>query len=147
MLNLDNEAIECFDKAIEINPNNAYYYFAKGKSFEKLNMHQEATQLMSTEISVSESWLNSMGVDVEQFNNATASGFGGIQKDDLYYFEKGNSLQEKNLHNEAIEFFNKAIDINPNDERYYISKSNSLKALGKFDEANKCTSKAIARSE
>ena len=59
------------------------------------------------------------------------------------FLEKGNIYQMKEQHNKAIEFFNKAIELDPNFDSAYNNKGFSLLELKKFDKAIELFKKAI----
>lgn len=40
----DYEAIECYDKALQVDPNNAYAWNSKGESFRNLEKYKEAIE-------------------------------------------------------------------------------------------------------
>jgi len=57
--------------------------------------------------------------------------------------EKANDLMKLNKHQEAIQYFDKAIDLFPNDSDAYSHKGNALWKLKQYDAANHCLEKAI----
>jgi tetratricopeptide (TPR) repeat protein len=117
-LNQYEEAIEDYNKAIELNPKNAEAYNNRGNAHSELNKHEEA---------------------IEDFNKA-------IELDPKYaeaYNNRGNAYYELNKHEEAIEDFNKAIELNPNFAAAYNNRGITLvqtneeldKAIGDFKHA------------
>ena len=56
---------------------------------------------------------------------------------------KGIALQNLNEFNEAIEFFNKSIEINQNDSLALYNKGICLSRLRKYEEAIKCFEKLV----
>jgi tetratricopeptide (TPR) repeat protein len=59
------------------------------------------------------------------------------------WFDKGLALGELGKYHEAIECFNKAIEINPHYEYAWNNKGVALDKLGKYHEATECFNKAI----
>jgi superkiller protein 3 len=60
------------------------------------------------------------------------------------YFLKGNNACENKLYKSAIEYYQKAIDINPNDAAAYNNMGLAYDYLQNYDEAIRCFQKAIA---
>lgn len=56
---------------------------------------------------------------------------------------KGNSLHRLGLYDNAIQCFNKALELNVNDNRSWNNKGLTLRALGRFNEAIACLEKAL----
>jgi len=49
----------------------------------------------------------------------------------IEYFRKGDSFKAQGRYWEAIQFYYKAVEINPDDEKAYCNIGFSLKALGR----------------
>ncbi len=113
-----SEAIDCFDKAIELNPNHARAYSNKGNALYDLDNYSEAIDCFDKAIELNP-------------NHAHA------------YSNKGNALYDLGKHSEAIDWFDQAIKLNPNYAPAYINKGNALYDLGKYSEAIDCFDKAI----
>jgi tetratricopeptide (TPR) repeat protein len=100
-LNKYDEAIECYDKAIELNPNNADAYNNKGTVLSELRNYHQAIECYDKAIALS-------------------------KNDDIIYYNKGNALCELNKYDEAIEYYDKAIELNPNNADAYNNKAYAL---------------------
>ena len=61
----------------------------------------------------------------------------------VLYNLQGAALAGNNQHNQAIEFYKKAIDLEPQNEEIYRNLSKSLIAIKKFDDAIKYLETAI----
>ena len=59
------------------------------------------------------------------------------------YKNKGDSLLGLKKHNEAVEFYNKAIQLNPNDPVLFNNKGASLSMMQKYQNAIDCFDEAI----
>jgi len=59
------------------------------------------------------------------------------------WFKKGLDLSEAGKYQEALECFEKAIEINPKEEIAWYNKGVALTNLGKHQEALECFEKAI----
>ena len=112
------EAIVCFDKAIEINPNFEDTWNGKGAALYALNKYEEAIVCFDKAIEIN-------------------------PKYEKAWYNKGNALYDFNKKEEAIVCYDKAIEINPNDEDAWCNKGNVLSALNKKEEAIVCYNKAI----
>lgn len=59
------------------------------------------------------------------------------------YSNKGYSFYKFKKYKEALEYYNKAIELNPNKAKFYNNKGVALSALGRKSEALDCYNKAI----
>jgi len=59
------------------------------------------------------------------------------------WYDKGNALAGIGKYQEAIESYNKGLEINPNYAFAWTNKGNALYYLGKYQEAIQCFDKAI----
>ena len=106
------EAIECYDKAIRIDPEDSDAWYNKGNSLAELKRHEEAIECYNVAIRLNPedygAWLN-----------------------------KGNSLAELERHKEAIECYDEAIRLDS--ENYYAwrYKGYSLAKLERHEESKK----------
>jgi tetratricopeptide (TPR) repeat protein len=112
MLGRNSEAIENFDKAIELKPDNHYSYYNKGIALVNLKRYQEA---------------------VDYYNKA-------IELNSKYfgpYAEKLCPLYNLKRYEEAVEACDKAIELEPNHHtiKYFVKSvclTNSLKLIFVF---------------
>jgi tetratricopeptide (TPR) repeat protein len=113
------EAIEWFDKALAIDPDNVKVLGNKGGALDTLGRHEEA---------------------IEWFDKALA-----IDPNDVIALcNKGVSLGHMGRHKEAIEWFDKALAIDPNYVIALCNKGVSLSDLGRYKEAIEWFDKALA---
>jgi tetratricopeptide (TPR) repeat protein len=108
-----NEAITCYDKALEINPNYINAWGNKGNSLCYLKRYDEGITCYDKALEIDP-------------NNADA------------WYNKGNSLYYLKRYDEAIEAFDRAIQTNPNFVKAWLNKGFSLKKLGKKKDAKEC---------
>ncbi len=112
------EALEAFNRAIVINPNDEYVLSRKGLALGYLGRYEEA---------------------LEAFNRAIV-----INPNDVYALSrKGATLGYLGRYEEALEAFNKAIDVNPIDDFTLSRKGLTLVYLGRNEEALEALNKAI----
>ncbi|MDK2790952.1 MAG: hypothetical protein PWP15_1461 [Methanothermococcus sp.] len=142
LYNLGNykEAIKCYDKALELNPNNIMAKNNKNKVLEKLKENEKLGKI----------------------NNLISKGNNAIDNKDYepalkYYNEalkidpnitsiwnnKGLTLHYLGRYSEAIECYNKALELDPNNTIAWCNKGSSLYELNKYIEAIKCYDKAL----
>src|SRR5919112_2145152 len=112
------EAIECYDKALEINPQNADAYNNKGLSLYFSGNHMEAIECYDKALEINP-------------QNADA------------YNNKGIILSVNGYNTEAIECYDKALEINPQNADAYYNKGLSLYYGGNHIEAIECYDKAL----
>ena len=84
------EALECYDKAIEIDPKDAATLFNKGLVLGRLDRHEEAVECYDK------------ALEIDPKDVAT-----------LYW--KGRALGRLGRHKEAVECYDKAVEIDPKD--------------------------------
>ena len=111
------KAIENYNKALDLNPNDEDAWHNKGVRLGKLERYKEAIECYDRVIEL----------------NPT---------DEDAWYNKGNDLGELERHEEAIECYDKAIELNPIDEEPWYSKGVELERLGRKDEAEPCFQKA-----
>jgi Flp pilus assembly protein TadD/predicted amidohydrolase len=112
------EAIKCYDKAIEIKPNDEEAWYNKGVALGKLGKHEEAIRCFDRAIEIKPSYEEA-------------------------WYGKGVRLGELGKYEEAIKCYDRAIEIRPNYEEAWYNKGWNVTKLGKYEEAIKCYDKAI----
>jgi tetratricopeptide (TPR) repeat protein len=100
------EAIKCFDKAIEIEPNDIDAWNGKGNALYCLGKYDEAIRCYDK------------ALDIDP-------------NDTDVWYNKGNALNDKEKYEKAIKGYNKYLEINPNNAEAKSYKEKALKALGK----------------
>lgn len=107
-----NEALECYDQAITLNPKYFQAYFNKATCFNSMKMYADA---------------------IEHFDKAIQINANFFQ----VYFDKAISLFESNEYEEAVVCFDKSIELKPNNPRALFYKALSycifLHFLSKFN--------------
>jgi len=92
-----SEAITEYDKAIEVDPQNAYAFYSRGTAYGRKGQYDEAISDFSKAIEIN-------------------------PRDAWAYGNRGNAYADKGLHNQAISDFNRAIEINPRDAKAYNNR-------------------------
>jgi tetratricopeptide (TPR) repeat protein len=96
-----NEAIECYTRAIMIDPNRANAWYKKGNAFGNLGMYNEAIECYNRFIETDPNYANA-------------------------WYNKGNALHKLGMYNEAIECYNRFIETDPNYADAWYSQGNAL---------------------
>ena len=138
------EAIESYNKAIQIKPDYAEAYSNRGIALKELGELEEAVESCNKAIQIkpdyAEAYYN-RGIalkDLGQLEEAIESYNKAIQiKPDCAdtYNNRGIALKEIGQLREAVESYNKAIQIKPDCAGAYYNRGNALKDLGRLKEA------------
>jgi len=111
--NRPEEALEYFDKAIQILPTNDFAWGDKGLILDKLGRVDEALESFSQAIAID-------------------------SKNPITWHNKGLTLIKLKKLEEAIECFDKAIEYNEKYAKAWYNKGRALAMLNKADEGQKC---------
>ncbi len=112
------KAIECFDKALEINPRDANAWTNKGTALGGLGKPEQAIECHDKALEINPK-------DAEIWNN------------------KGYVLGGLRQFEQAIECHDKALEINPRHANAWSNKGTALGGLGKFEQEIECYDKAL----
>jgi len=118
ILKKPEEALQYFNKAIELNPKNPNFYTYKGNTLLNLQRFEEAIASYDKAIELD-------------------------PKNPDFYYNKGIALADFQRFDEAISLYDKAIAINPNHANSCYNKACALSMLGKEEESIACLEKAI----
>ena len=146
------EALEPYDRAIELNPNNALAWNNRGLALYELGRHHEALASLDKAIqldpnnalawysrSVTLSGLGHHDEALESYNKV-------IEPDPnnaLVWYNRGVTLSALGHHDEALESYNKVIELDPNDTQAWHNRGVTLSDLGRYDEALMSCDKVI----
>lgn len=151
-LNRFNEAIECYDKALKINPNNVKAWNNKAFALHNLNRLDEAIECYDKSLEIDPNFISSLrnkAFALRTLNrlDEAIECYDKVLKIDPNDFgvwnNKAFSLHELNRSDEAIECYDKALKINPNYFEAWANKGFTLESLGRLDEAVECYNKAL----
>lgn len=151
-LNRFNEAIECYDKALKINPNNVKAWNNKAFALHNLNRLDEAIECYDKSLEIDPNFISSLrnkAFALRTLNrlDEAIECYDKVLKIDPNDFgvwnNKAFSLHELNRSYEAIECYDKALKINPNYFEAWANKGFTLESLGRLDEAVECYNKAL----
>lgn len=151
------KALESYEKAIELDPENYMSWNSKGKLI--IGNPKEAIKCFDASLELNEDaniwYLRGLCMqNIEDYKESVYCLDKALEiemvnptpvNQDWYYdawYYKGVSLIRLNKYEEAIASFNQAIEIDPNAEEAWLGKAKSLSLLGKETEAEKCLSKS-----
>ena len=115
------EALEWYDKAIELDPKYAVAYKSKGNTLYKLHKYEEALEWYDKAIALNPGYADA-------------------------YYGKGHTLNLLQRYEEAIKSLDTAIGLNPAESTHYNSKVYALTKLENFDAVLECLEKLIEHS-
>ena len=112
-----NEAIDCFDKALEIDSNNVDAWNNKANALYSLGRYDEAIQCYDRALEIDEMYTNA-------WNN------------------KGLALGKLGRYDEAIQYYDRTLELDKNYTYGWHNKGDALFGIGKYEEARKCYERA-----
>lgn len=118
-LNKYQEAIDCYNKALEMNPNYAKAWCNKGIPLKKLGKYEEAMKCYNKALVIDPQYIPAL-------------------------HNKGLLLAEMGKHQESIDCFNRALEINPEVAGLWNGKGLALGKIGKNQESIECYINALA---
>ena len=146
------EAIQAYDKALEINPKFFYAWDGKGNILSKMGRYEEAIHSYYKALEINPEYANSwdgrgdvlskLGRYIEaiqSYDKALEINPGYLDS----WYSKGNVLYMLGRYEEAIQAYDKALEINPEYVNSWYSKGNVLYKLGKYEEAIQAYDKAL----
>ena len=146
------KALECFDRAIQINPENVRTWRGKGTVLAILGKYPEAMTCFEKGIGLDPNdagLLMSKGTclymlqQYEQALNCYENALRMTPDDDTSIKGKARILRNLQRYDESIEVYNKIILLNPSDGDAYFGEGQTLRKLGRDEDAIKCFDKSI----
>lgn len=148
-----SEAIQAFEKSIEINPQNADPWNGKGIALYNLDRYEEAIQASEKALEInpqySDAWdtkghsfyyLGRYEEAVQAYDKVIE--IGRYPQCIMVRYNKGLSLYNLGKYEEAIQSYNSTIEYIPKHTDAWIAKGNAFSKLGRYDEAQVCYDKA-----
>ncbi|MBN2147211.1 MAG: tetratricopeptide repeat protein [Anaerolineales bacterium] len=146
------EAILCYEKALEIDPHLAMAWNNKGQCLIALGRKEEALGYLDHALALDPSlamfWSNKGGAlyTLGRYDEAIGCLEMALERDQRYtsaWQNKGNCLACLNRFSEAIDCYNQILKIDPRDARAWYEKGVCLRSLRQFDEAISCYSRSL----
>ncbi|MBI4999947.1 MAG: tetratricopeptide repeat protein [Euryarchaeota archaeon] len=142
-----DEAVECFDKALQENPNDAWAWFNKGTSLHRLGMMGEALRCYDKALSIlpdDPDVLSNKGIALrsigrtEEAIECYLSALKINPRDAGIWSNLGVTYRVLGRLKDALDSYTKALSINPNDVGIWLNKAAALQAEGKAEDALRC---------
>jgi tetratricopeptide (TPR) repeat protein len=139
-----DEALECLDKAIEIDSNYARAWAYQGDVLDDLKRYDEALKSLDKAIALDEndklSWHGRGYVlnNLKRYDEALVSYDKAIELDANYQWawgNRGNVLNNLKRYDEALASFERVIELDENDKLAWANRGNVLNNLKRYDEA------------
>ncbi len=147
-----DEAVRCFDRALEMKPKDALIWNNRGLSLHKIGRYVEAIKCFDRALSLNpryhSAW-NNRGVSLRslgRFEESIESLDRALDLDPIdasTWNNKGLTLQSMGRFAEAIKCHDKAIELDPGDAPAWNNKGVALFSLKKYDEAIECYRKSL----
>ncbi len=151
-LGLNEQAIQDFDKAIELNPEYPDHYYNRGSAFDEQGEYEKAIQDYDRAIELkpedAKAYAN-RGVSyynqgeyekaIQDFDMAIALN----QEYAIAYANRGNIFYLQGEYEQAIQDFDRAIELNPEDADPYSSRGATYRNQGEYEKAIQDYDKAI----
>jgi tetratricopeptide (TPR) repeat protein len=148
-----DQAIQFYDRALEIDPNYIDALDGKGYVLDNLARYDEAITYCDKVLAIDPN-----NIDALINKGVALNGLARYDEAITYYDKaltidpndvaalsnKGNSLNNLGRYDQAIEYSNRALDINPNDAYSLNTKGWSLNGLARYDEAITYYDKVLA---
>jgi tetratricopeptide (TPR) repeat protein len=151
-LGRDEEAIRCYDKALELDPRLVFAWSNKGVSLKSLGRFEEAICCLDKALELDPrfagAWnnkgisLNSLG----RYDEAICCLDKALEINPRYikaWINKGISLSGLGRYEEEICYLDKALELAPRDIKAWYNKGSSLYRLGCYEEAIRCYDNAL----
>jgi serine/threonine protein kinase len=146
------EALACFDKALDMEPQYANAWSNKGVALYYLGRNQEALQCFENALNIDSSdpmaWGNAGNVlsalgRHEDAIRCCDRALALQPRDATTWNNKGNANHALGRYGDAIACYEKAITADPRDARGWYNKGGTLRALGRHSEAILCYAKSV----
>jgi tetratricopeptide (TPR) repeat protein len=146
------EAINSFDRSIEINPELHEAYYIRGIALDNLGNSKEAIASLDRAIEINpdkhKAWSNrgAVLVNLGRYEKAIASFDQATEiKPDFLeaWYNRGNALFNLGRYGEAIASFDRTIEIKPDDHEAWYNRGSALDNLGRYEEAIASYDRAI----
>jgi tetratricopeptide (TPR) repeat protein len=156
-INLSNyeKAVECFDKALNLDSNSAGVWNDKGFALHFLGKYKEAIECYDNALRLKPDYidaLNDKGFALDKLgeHEKAIKCFDKAREIDLpnnykeyIWSNKGRIFQSLQKYKEAIECYDNTLQLTPNDIDIWKQKGNCLFSLGVYEEAIKCYDKGL----
>jgi len=146
------KGIEWFKRALEIEPENASIHFQLAQLYNQMHQVDAAMQhyalCVQYKPDFSDAWLRMVDIQMHRGNMVKAdelfyNGFMKCPKSPAYNMEYAIRLVDKGDRKNAITYFKKSIELNPNEAPAYIQLASNYFALNRLEEGQSYLEKAL----
>ena len=147
------EAIQCFDKSLELDPRFGAAWNNKGNSLGSLGRHEEAIHCYDKALELDPchavAW-NNKGVSLSSLGRheeAIRCYDQALELDPRYvdaWNNKGNRLDSLSRHEEALRCYDQALELDPRYVNAWYNKGNSLASQSRHEAAIHCYDQALS---
>ncbi|MGB8217344.1 MAG: SNF2-related protein [Candidatus Methanoperedens sp.] len=146
------EQINCYNKALELNPRNEKVLHKKSYVLYKLGRYEDAVKCCKKELEINPEneigWYNKGCAlyKLEQYEGAIECYDKALKlniKNEKALLDKGKALCKLEKYEEAIKWYDEALKINPKNKKALGNKGWILERIGKYEETAECDDKAI----
>jgi tetratricopeptide (TPR) repeat protein len=153
------EAIQCYDKALEINPKDETVWNNRALTLVRLNRFSEAIESYDKALEINPTvekiWSNKGlvlarmkqtdgKIDLQKIvSSMPESREQEIAKKSMEHMVMGNTMYSMGKYKDAIDSFNESLQIEPGNNIAWNNKGLALAKSGKIDEAIACYDKAL----
>jgi len=147
-----DEALECLDKAIEIDSCYARAWTYKGNVLNSIKRYEESLVFYEKGIEIDENdklawyWGGNVLNNLKRYEEALASYDRAIELDANYkwaWVNRGNVLKNLKRYEEALESYDRVIELDANYKWAWVNRGNVLKNLKRYEEALESYDRAI----
>jgi tetratricopeptide (TPR) repeat protein len=151
-LGRNDEALDCYEKAIDLDPNFVYAWSGKGWALSNLGRNDEALDCYEKAIDLDPNFMYAWSgkgwalSNLDRNDEALDCYEKAIDLDPNFvnaWSGKGWALSNLDRNDEALDCYEKAIDLDSNFVNAWSGKGDALGNLGKYDKALDCYEKAI----
>jgi len=139
-----NDSLQAFNRSIETNPLDADAWYNKGSALKALG-RTTAAEYAFAKTSELEAFTNASKLKPEDQGSTTQAESTDDKKETDTaedWLNKGNALYNQGKYEDAIQTYDRAIELDPLNPEVWQSKGYALNKLGKNKEANDCFWKA-----
>lgn len=146
------KALECFNKSIEMNPDNARVYYSMGLVYDDTGSFDRAIECYQKSLEIDPNdvkvyiGLGNAFEEKNDFDTAIECYYHALEIDPNYteaYFNLGKAYFNQGKHNKAIECYRKVLDKNPSDTRTCNNLGLAYFNIGSYEEAIECYKKVL----
>jgi serine/threonine protein kinase len=151
-LGLTDDSLECFDKAIELNPSLAEAWLNKGASLSEKGQNAEAMRCFDRALAINPklgvAWSNKGHVlfELGHYAESLASFQRALQlnpRDAGVLFHEAATLAKLGKHEDAIASYSKVVRLEPKRGNAWFNMAHSMGFLGRHQDVIKCCDHAL----